>query len=197
MIKKLIFLLSVLFGLVSFTACYSGSRPLATPPFYPQVGVENKGLPTPVAPGQGIIYHDLQVEMKQAEITTSYITEYGSRRDPTLGGKFLWVQLQLKNNAQNEYRLPAPERYSVLYGTTEFKSSYGHRQGYTDYTALGIGMFPGQIVDAWLRFDIPAVAELGDLQFVFIPEGLQVSTSFSPTEYPWADHPIYLWGCAP
>jgi hypothetical protein len=197
MIKKLLFLLSVLFGLALLAVCNSGVRPVATPPRSPQTGAENKVLPTPVAPGQGIFYNDLQLEMVQAEITTSYITEYGSRRDPTLGGKFLWVHLQLKNNAPNEYRLPTPEHFSVLYGTTEFKSSYGHRQGYTDYTALGTGMFPGQIVDAWLRFDIPAVAELGDLQFVFIPEGLQVSTSFSPTEYPWADHPIYLWGCAP
>ena len=31
----------------------------------------------------------------------------------------------------------------------------------------------------------------------FLPESFQVSVSFAPTDYPWANHPIYLWSCAP
>jgi hypothetical protein len=103
----------------------------------------------------------------------------------------------LKNIGQVEHPLPAIEHFSALYGTSEFKPSYGHRQGNTDYTALKPVVYQGQQVDAWLRFDIPASAELKDLQFVFLPESLLVSTSFAPTDYPWADHPIYLWSCAP
>jgi hypothetical protein len=53
------------------------------------------------------------------------------------------------------------------------------------------------VLDAWLRFDIPADAELKELQFAFLPESFQISVSFSPGNYPWGDHPIYLWTCAP
>jgi hypothetical protein len=52
-------------------------------------------------------------------------------------------------------------------------------------------------VDAWLRFDIPADLELQDLSFVFLPESSQLSLGFSSSDYSWADHPIYLWTCAP
>ena len=50
-----------------------------------------KRSPTPVSPGQMIVYDDLQVTMSQAEITTSYPTEYGSTREPPAGMKFLWI----------------------------------------------------------------------------------------------------------
>ena len=150
----------------------------------------------PVAPGQEIVYEDFQVVMSQAEITTSYITEFGSRRDSSPGGKFLWIHILLKNVGQKERPLPVAEHFSALYGASEFKPSYGHRQGSTDYTALKPVVYQGQQVDAWLRFDIPASAELKDLQFAFLPESFQVSVSFAPTDYPWANHPIYLWSCA-
>jgi hypothetical protein len=146
---------------------------------------------------QMVVYDDLQVAMSQAEITTSYLTEFDSTRDPPAGKNFLWIHILLKNISQHERDLPAPEHFSVLNGTTEFKSTYGHRKDYTDYMALTTGMVQGQDVDAWLRFDIPAALELKDLWFAFLPESSQLSTGFSSSDYPWGDHPIYLWMCAP
>jgi len=133
--------------------------------------------------------------MSQAEITSGYLTEYDSRRDPTLGGKFLWIEVQLENSGPDEQVLPAPEHFSVLYGTSEFKPSYGHRKDYPDYTVLKAGLFQGQKVNAWLRFDLPAAAELPELQFVFQPESVEINYSFPTTDYAWADHPIYFWRC--
>ncbi len=144
-----------------------------------------------------VVYDDLQVEMSAAELTTGYLTEYGSKREPPVGAKFLWIHVLLKNIGQSERKLPAPEHFSALYGETEFKPSYGHRKDYTDYTALKPIIYPGQQVDAWLRFELPAAAELKDLQFAFLPESVQISVAFSPGEYPWGEHPIYLWTCAP
>jgi len=191
--NRLIFLCS-LWGILLFSACYPVPAPV---PAYPPTPAANRPLPMPVAPGQEIVYEDFQVVMSQAEITTSYITEFGSRRDASPGGKFLWIHILLKNVGQKERPLPVAEHFSALYGASEFKSSYGHRQGSTDYTALKPVVYQGQQVDAWLRFDIPASAELKDLQFAFLPESFQVSVSFAPTDYPWANHPIYLWSCAP
>ena len=199
MLKKLTFLLYGLFGLLIFSACNSASRPAPAPisSETPQTAVENKVLPTPMSASQRIVYDDLQVAMSQAEITTSYPTEYGSTREPPAGKRFLWIHILLKNIGQHEQNLPAPEHFSVLNGTTEFKSTYGHRKDYADYMALTAGMVQGQDVSAWLRFDIPAAVELKDLWFAFLPESLQVSVGFSPGDYPWGDHPIYLWKCAP
>jgi hypothetical protein len=144
-----------------------------------------------------VVYGNLQVMMSEAEITTSYPTEYGSTREPPAGKKFLWIHITLKNIGQGERDLPAPEHFSVLNGTTEFKSTYGHRKDHADYMALNTSMAEGQDVDAWLRFDIPADAELKDLIFAFLPESSQVSFGFSSSDYSWADHPIYLWTCVP
>jgi hypothetical protein len=143
-----------------------------------------------------IIYDDLQVAMSQAELTTGYITEFGSRREPPVGKQLLWIHIQLKNIGQHEQPLPATEHFSILYGSAEFKPTYGHRNEYTDYTTLSKTIYQGQEVDAWLRFDIPVAAELEELWFAFLPESSQVSVSFSPSDYPWGDHPIYLWTCA-
>jgi hypothetical protein len=175
-------------------ACYPAPAPVSA---YPPTQAANRPLPAPMPTGREIVHNDFQVTMSQAEVMTSYITEYGSSRNPASGTKFLWVHISLKNIGQVEHPLPAIEHFSVLYGVSEFKPSYGHRQGHTDYMVLKPVVYQGQQVDAWLRFDIPASAELKDLQFVFLPESLQVSTSFAPTDYPWADHPIYLWSCAP
>ncbi len=147
--------------------------------------------------GWEIVYDDLWVTMSQAEVTSSYITEYGSKRNPTSGTKFLWVQLLLKNIGPIERPLPTGEHFSLLYGASEFKPVYGHRQGHADYLTLKPVVYQGQQVEAWLRFDIPASAEPEALQFAFLPESLRVSTSFAPADYPWADHPIYLWLCGP
>ena len=144
-----------------------------------------------------IVYGDLQVVMSTAEITTSYLNEYGSTRVPPAGKEFLWIQIGLKNIGIGELPLPAPEHFSVLYGSTEFKPIYGHRQDHPDYMALTTVMVQGQAVDAWLRFDIPVGLELKDLWFVFLPESTQVSVGFSPSNYPAGDHPIFVWMCVP
>lgn len=135
--------------------------------------------------------------MDQAEITDSYLTEYGSNREPTGNNKFLWVHIILINISQNEQSLPDAEHFSALFATSEFKPAYGHRKDHTDYTTLIEVINQGDEVDAWLRFDIPTDAELADLTFAFLPESTQVSFGFSSNEYFWADHPIYLWTCVP
>ncbi len=170
---------------------------MPAPSSIPQAAVENNSLPTPISPGQMVVYDDIQVVMSETEITTSYPTEYGSNQEPPADKKFLWVHIALKNVGQGERNLPAPEHFIVLNGTTEYKSIYGHRKDYEDYMALTTGMVQGQAVDAWLRFDIPAGLELKDLMFAFLPESYQISVDFSSSDYPWSDHPIYLWTCAP
>jgi hypothetical protein len=200
MTKTLMLVLIGLFAFSIITACNSSSAPLIaapSPSASPQPAEEIKSLPTPVSPGQMVVYNDLQVAMMPAEITTSYLTEFGSTREPPVGYKFLWIHIILKNIGQGARDLPAPEHFSVINGATEFKSTYGRRQDYVDYLALPAIMVQGQVVDAWLRFDIPTVLELKDLLFAFLPESLQVSVGFSPTDYPSGDHPIYLWICAP
>jgi hypothetical protein len=200
MTKTLMFVLSGLFGLLIVSACNSAGEtvvPAPVPSSTPQAVVESKSLPTPMSPSQMIVYDNLQVVMSEAEITTSYVTEYGSDREPPADKKFLWIHVILKNVSQQEQNLPAEEHFSALSGTTEFKPTYGHRKDHTDYTALNINLTQGQKVDAWLRFDIPADAELEDFMFAFLPESSQVSLGFSSSDYSWADHPIYLWTCAP
>lgn len=197
--KRWIPLLSNLLGLLICTACNSTSVPVVPTPVpsaTPPPTVEYKSLPTPVSSGQMVVYDDLQVTMSQAEVTTGYPTEYGSTREPPAGMKFLWIRVLLKNIGQQEQNLPAPEHFSVLNGETEYKPTYGHRKDHADYMALTTGMVQGQEVDAWLRFDIPAALELKDQWFAFMPESSQISVGFSPGDYSWGDHPIYLWMCA-
>jgi len=136
--------------------------------------------------------------MAQAEITESFINEFGSQRMPSAGKTFLWVQVVLENVGNDEIALPEPEHFSALYAESEFKPIYGHRQGYTDYTTLSSTLFPNQKLDAWLRFDIPATAELKDLWFVFLPTSAQVGVLPSSPNYPYAeDKPTYVWRCVP
>jgi hypothetical protein len=194
--------LRILFiGLFVLTACISAGETSATsavPTASPQpTATAVKVLPTTMSPNQLVVYEDLQVAMIQAEITTSYLTEFDSTREPPADKKFLWIRIVLKNIGQPELELPAPEHFSVLNGATEYKSIYGYRKDHDDYMALTTVLVQGQEVDAWLRFDIPAALELEDLQFAFLPESSQVSTGFSSREYSWGDHPIYLWVCAP
>lgn len=187
-------------GLFILTACSSTGESITpvTIRVSPQpTAIETKVLPTPISRDQTIVYDHLQVKMSEAEITTSYITEFGSTREPPAGKKFLWIHVVLKNIGQDEQNLPAPEHFSALSGTTEYKSIYGHRKDYADYMTLTRGLVQGQEVDAWLRFDIPAALELKNLLFAFLPESSQVSTGFSSSDYSWGDHPIYLWACMP
>lgn len=194
------FPLSILFGLQILTACTPISAPVDSTPAPsapPQAAVETKTLPTPISPNQMIVYDNLQVTMNLAEITENYITEYGSSREPTAGIKFLWIHLILKNIGQKEQNLPTEEHFSALFGTTEFKPTYGHRKDHIDYITLKTVIDQDEEVDAWLRFDIPADAKLKDFTFAFLPDSTQVSFGFSSNDYFWADHPIYLWNCAP
>jgi hypothetical protein len=108
------------------------------------------------------------------------------------------VHLRLKNIGHVQLDIPVSEHFSVLYTAAELKPTYGHRKDYADYTALGATIFPGQEVDAWLRFDIPIAAELNDLRFIFLPESSEVGTSFNSPAYPYArDKPTYVWKCEP
>jgi hypothetical protein len=192
----------LLIGLFILTACSSAGESSATPAsatVSPQpTTTELKVLPTPSSPGDSVTWRDLQVSMDQAEITDSFITEFGSQRTPSSGQKFLWIHVTLRNTGKSEVALPAPENFSVLYAESEFKPTYGHRQSYADYTALGSTLFPGQELDAWLRFDISVTADLKDLWFVFLPESSQVGVSPSSPNYPYADNqPTYVWKCEP
>ena len=198
--KNVKFVLIGLIGVLTLAACTSASGtvvPAPIPSLPPQATAENKSLPTPAPGGQTIMYEDLQVTMDQTEITESYETEFGSSREPTAGIKFLWIHIVLKNVGQQEQNLPAEENFSALLGTTEFKPTYGYRKDHTDYITLNTVIDAGEEVDAWLRFDVPIEAELKDLTFVFLPESTQISFGFSSTDFSWADHPIYLWSCAP
>jgi len=188
-----------LFGLLMITACNLAggeSTPTPVPSSTPLVVTGYKSLPTPMPPSQVVVYDDLQMVMEEAEITSSYVTKYGSERNPPAGMNIVWIHILLKNIGQREQNLPASEHFSVLNGTAEFKPTYGHRKDHVDYMALTPTLVQGQEVDAWLRFDISAALELKDLMFAFLPETSQVSFGFSSGDYPWGDHPIYLWTCA-
>lgn len=191
--------LSNLIGLLILAACSSTAESVTsvtiTAPPQP-TATEIRILPTPASPGDSILWRDLQVTMGQTETTEVFITEFGSTRNPSPGTKFIWVHIQLKNVGQIEIDIPDIEHFSVLYAATELKPTYGHRQGYIDYSTLGPILFPNQEADGWIRFDIPATAELKDLSCVFIPESSQIGTSFSSPNYPYAeDKPAYVWKC--
>lgn len=153
-------------------------------------------LPTPASPNDSIVWGNLQVTMDGLEITNEYITDFGSTRTPPADKKFLWVHVQLKNISRVAMDVPVFEHYSILYAAIELKPTYGHRDGYVDYTTLDTTIFPNQELDGWLRFDIPNTAGLKDMRFVFIPESVQVGTSYSSPGYPYAeDKPTYVWDC--
>jgi hypothetical protein len=188
----------LLIGLVFLTACATqrGSDISATPTATqtPLPTLTPTLLPTPSLPRASILWDDLQVTMDQLEITQTYINRFGSIRNPPAGKKFLWVHIQLKNTGQVKLDMPVLENYSILYAATEIKPVYGHRQGYVEYTPLGSTIFPDQVLDGWLRFDIPDTAELREMRFVFLPESAQVGTSSSSPNYPYADDkPTYVW----
>ncbi|HLO33061.1 MAG TPA: hypothetical protein VK249_28200 [Anaerolineales bacterium] len=185
--------------LVGCSATANSPVTTATTTVSPQsAATEIRVLPTPASPGDSITWRNLQVTMQATEVTEDYVTDYGSTRSPSPGQKFLWVHIQLKNAGQAQVDVPAAEHFSVLFAAAELKPTYGHRQGFMDYTALGPVLFPNQELGAWLRFDIPSTAELSDLRFVFLPESSQVGTSFSSPDYPYAkDKATYVWKCGP
>lgn len=152
--------------------------------------------PTPAPTGQVVVYDGLEVTMERFELTQEYTNEYGLTQPPPQGSRYLWVHVTLKDTTEQVRSLPRTDRYSVLYHNTELKASYGHRQGYPDYTALEDKIYPGQPVDAWLRFEIPQAAEPGELVFAFNPESTQVSLN-TPNRGEWFLHPVYLWNLTP
>ena len=187
----------ILFGLFIFTACSTAEPVVTTLPPQP-TSTAVRVLPTSSTPGDSILWRELQVTMNQVEITEDFVTKFDSIRKPSLGDKFLWVHVSLKNVGDAEIVTPLPIHFGALYATSEFKPTYGHRKDHADYTSLDSLLFPDQEVQAWLRFDIPASAELQDLRFIFLPESSHVGVSFSSPYYPYPeDHPIFVWNCAP
>lgn len=186
----------LLVGLVFLTACSSKSEiPTATrTPRPTATATAIQILPTPFSPTDSIVWRELSVTMDQVEITEEYVTDFGSTRIPSPGTVFLWVHLRLKNMGTVEVQLPVIEHYSILYAATEIKPVYGHRSDLADYTSLDDTIFPDQELDGWLRFDLPAAAELKDLRFVYIPESAQVGASFDSPNYPYSDGtPTFVW----
>lgn len=186
-------------GLFFLTACSSTgdevTRVTPTAPSQP-AATEIRLLPTPSTPGDSITWRNLQVTMDQIEITGEYLNEFGSIRSPSPGKKFLWAHIQLINDGPIEIDAPRLENFSVLYAASELKPIYGYRQGYRDYSTLPPKIFPDQEADGWLRFDIPAAAELQDLLCVFLPESAQIGTSFSSPMYPYSENkPTFVWKC--
>jgi hypothetical protein len=186
-------------GLILLTACSTtGKSPdmvtaTSTPP---PTATAIKVLPTPASPRDSILWKALQVTIDRPEITQEYLTDFGSTRSPSPGTKFLWVHVYLKNTGQIKIDLPLYEHYSILYAAIEVKPIYGYRQRHAEYTALNSTIFPNQELDGWLRFDIPDMAELKDLRFVFIPESSGVGTSFTSPNYPYSDDkPTFVWNC--
>jgi len=187
-------------GLLILTAnTSSGASPSAPATPLPQpTATDVRIIPTPASAGDSITWRDLQVTLPQTEITQDFITEFGSTRNPSPGTKFMWMHIQLKNAGQIEIEVPILEHFSVLYAATEIKPSYGYRQSYTEYSTLGPMLFPDQQADGWIRFDIPATAELTDLLCVFLPESAQIGSTISSPNYPYSDDkPTYVWNCAP
>jgi hypothetical protein len=193
--------LKSLVGLLLLTACSSTSEavtPVAATALPQPTAPEIRILPTPASPGDSVTWRDLQVSMDQIETTEEFVTEFGSTRRPSVGMKFMWVHIQLRNVGQIELDVPRLENFSVLYAATEVKPTYGHRQGYKDYSTLALKLFPDQEADGWIRFDVPAEAELKDMLCVFIPESAQIGTSFTSPDYPYADGtPTFVWTCTP
>jgi len=190
-----------LIGLLILTACTTtgiSATPVAITLFPQPTATTVRILPTPASPGDSILWRDLQVNMDQIETSEEFITEFGSTRIPPAGMKFMWVHIQLTNAGQIEIDTPQLENFSVLYAGAELKPTYGYRQGYKDYSTLEPILFPNQEADGWIRFDIPAGAELNDLLCVFLPESFQIGTSFSSPNYPYSDNkPTYVWKCSP
>jgi hypothetical protein len=189
--------LGVLLNLILLSGCASNKQAATSTPI-PPTPTARTILPTPSTRGDAVSWSNLQISMEQVELTDSFITEFGPQRIPSPGQRFLWVQVQVSNTGATEMDLPAAEHFSVLYAQSEFKPTYGHRQNYADYTALGSPLFPGQAIKAWLRFDLPEGATLNDLWFVFLPETAQVGVRPASPNYPYAsNHPTYVWRCAP
>lgn len=185
---------------LTLAACQNYDQPVVRPVINativpsptPEI-IPPKGIPA----GEPVLYKNLEVTMLKTEMTASYETEYGFRREPSTGTELLWVQVKLKNTGVDALVIPTPEHFSLLFGEHEIKPSYGHRANYPDYPTSVEMLYPGATLTAWLRFDIPLSSNLQPKVFVFLPESYQYL--FRPTSnvYPWGDHPAFTWQCLP
>jgi len=185
---------------LTLAACGTSGKPTVRPVVNATsapAATQTSSMPEPMPQGQQITHKELRVTMRQAEISNDYETEFGSKRKPSLDRKFLWAKVELENTGVRTQKLPDIAHFSLIFGKDEFKPGYGHRLNYPDYTTLRPEITPGQKINAWLRFDIPASTELDDFQFVFLPESVHVSFSNPASDYSWADHPEFFWNCGP
>jgi hypothetical protein len=146
---------------------------------------------------EAVEFEGLSIKIERGEINDQYKTEYGPLRDAPAGMKFLWVQLFLENADDESIDLPGEDHFSVLSGAKEYKPTYGHREDYIDYVALGDSIFPGNPLEGWLRFEIPAEAGLGDIQFAFLPESTRITFSRTQSGSSYYDHPVFIWRLEP
>ena len=191
----IIFIQIILIAAFVLTACESQNPPTPTALVLPTA--TTAGItPTPIRIGQAITYDGLQVSVESNEITGRYTTQFNTVREPPTGIKFLWVQVGLKNVTAALLAIPDTEHFSVLHERTEFKTSYGHRQNFLDYTTLPDKISPDQEIKSWLRFEIPAAIEPSSLWFAYLPRSSRV-TFLPPGSPAWGDHPEYLWKLSP
>ena len=185
------FIQSILLAVFLLTACES-QNPLTPTAILLPTATTIPITPTPIKIGQAITFDGLQVSVESFEITARYTTQFNTVREPPAGMKFLWVQVGLRNVTSTLLAVPATEHFSALHERTEFKTSYGHRQNFLDYTALPEKISPNQEIKPWLRFEIPAALEPSSLWFAYLPRSSRV-TFLPPGSPAWGDHPEYLW----
>lgn len=194
MIKILRLFASGLCGLLLVSGCAAVGEWRTPAPIAAPSPTQTRAPEGPVLRGEAITWRNLQGTVDQVELTDSFMTDFGIKREPGANLQFAWVHIQLKNVGSAEIGLPVSEHFSVLYAESEFKPTYGHRLEYADYANLAKVIFPGQTVDGWLRFDLPATAQLNDLRVVFLPESSQVGVSPNSKDYPWgSEHPTFVW----
>ncbi len=199
-VKKTVMRL-ILASLVIFLLAACSPRAAALPPtatLTPAPGAvallaTPKPLPTPASMGEAVTFEDLTVQIGGVELNDQYKTRFGPVRDATPGVKFLWVQVLVENQGQAGIDLPGEEHFSVLQADREYKPTYGHRDGFPDYTSLGSAVSPGSPLEGWLRFDIPAEVEIKDLQFAFLPESTRITYTRTQSGGSIFDHPVFLW----
>lgn len=192
---RTIFIQSILIAAFALTSCESQNPPTPTALLLP-TATAIPITPTPIKIGQAITFDGLQVSVESFELTGRYTTQFNTVREPPAGVKFLWVQVGLKNVTSTLLAIPATEHFSALHERTEFKTTYGYRQNFLDYTTLPDKISPNQEIKAWLRFEIPAALDPSSLWFAYLPQSSRVN--FLPPESPaWGDHPEYLWKLSP
>ena len=174
-------------------SCYGSPEPPTPTPIPTPVPAPTAQLPTPLAFGTSIVDQNITFFIDQTEISGTYTTDFNTQRDPPSGRKILWVHIQIVNPGQSTLKTPGAEHFSVIYGESEIRSTYGHRQGYPDFTDLSVNLFPAQTLAGWLRFDVPTEAVLEDLTIAFFPNNKFLPALTRGDASIWVDQPIYIW----